>query len=154
MIFPEIDLTFMLIGLIVIIIFIIVVLRVIERKMYTKIVDRKTSRDNFYAEEVKKIDFSNQQNTIKNIEKLSKEFFKEAFEIKNTEFSEMQRIFREKNNKLAEEFCAIMGYLLFSGKEVDPRYTQRAAYILTEIIETTHIKTKEEKEEALKSQKK
>ena len=136
MVFIE-NLGKILIIFIPIIISILIILIILEKKFRNKI--RENNRNKFYLSEIREIDRSNTKKILESIDKIARNFFEEAFKIKKSSgYSELKKYFDQNNNISAAEFCEIMNNLLYS-KEKDNSKTQKLINLLTEIAETNEI---------------
>jgi len=126
-----------LIIAIVIIAFILVILFVKGKKDKEK--RSKTDLNAFYLSKVKEIDTSNPKNVLSSIDKITRDFFREAFRIRKfIGYSELKKIFSKKNNEKVVEFCELMSKALYS-KEKNSGKIQRLTELLTEIINANKI---------------
>ncbi len=127
---------------IVIIALILIVVIIKEKKLNKRI--RKKNWNAFYISEIKKIDKSNPKKILSSINKITRNFFKEAFKIRKfTGYSELKKFFNRKNNVKAVEFCELMSIALYS-KEKDNNKIEKLINLLIEIIKTNKIISKEE----------
>ncbi len=131
-----------LIGSIVIIALILAFLVIKGKKIKKK--EGEKNWNAFYLSEIRKIDKSNPKRILNSIDKITRNFFKEAFKIRKfVGYSELKKIFSKRNNPKAVEFCDLMSKSLYS-KEEDGEKIQRLTNLLVEIIRTNKIASKEE----------
>ncbi len=136
------NLGIILIVSIITIVSILIILLVVEKKLKKRI--KKKNRNRFYISEIKKIDKSNPKKILKSIDKIARNFFEEAFNIKKfVGYSELKKSFNQKNNIKSVEFCNLMTTVLYS-KEKNNNKIQRLILLLIEIVETNEIISKED----------
>lgn len=133
------------IGLIIsiaIIASILIILIRIEKKLRGEIKEMDPNKD--YVSQIKQISKSNYKKIPEQIDKITRNFFREAFGIRAfTGYSELTKFFKRKKDAMAVEFCELMSTILYS-KEKDNDEIQRLINILIEIIQTNKIIYKEE----------
>ncbi|MBU0894029.1 MAG: hypothetical protein KKF48_03825 [Nanoarchaeota archaeon] len=135
-----------LIAVVAIVSIILIILIFLEKKLYKKASKVKYTKNLFYIEKISQLNLSNSEATLKNINKIARNFFREAFKTQgSTEYSELEEIFTKKNNKKITEFCKIMSNLFYSGKKPDKKTNQNLINLLVEIIEKNKIISKYEK---------
>lgn len=135
-----------LIALIAIVATILFILIALEKDLYQKIVIRKNRRNAFYIKETKKINKKYPQIALNKIDKITKNFFNEAFKIqKSKDYSEIKDFFKKQNKIESSILCDMMIKTLYSGKEPDIRENQILINQLVKIIVNNPIMTKEEK---------
>jgi hypothetical protein len=133
------------IGLILVV---IIVLKFVEKRLKKKLMEVRNTRDNFYLREIEKIKELNAKKGLKKIDTLARDFFREAFNIQQSkEYSELEKVFVKKNNKVAADFCALMTKSLYSGNEISKETFLLLVDYLNRLIATTHILSKAEQQE-------
>lgn len=141
MVFME-NLGKILIVLIPIIIAVLLVLIIIEKKFRAKI--RQNDRNKFYLSGISAINKTDPKKALESIDKIARDFFEEAFKIKRSAgYSELKKYFDQNNKAKAAEFCEIMNNLLYS-KEKDNSKIKKLTDLLTEIAETNEVISEEE----------
>jgi len=126
---------------------ILIYLIITEKRLHKKVSKIKNTKNRFYIEKISKLTLANPQNTLKDIDKIARNFFREAFKIKSSiEYGELKEIFTNKHNKKMVEFCGEMSNLLYAGKKPEKKHNQKIISILVDIIEKNRILTKQEKE--------
>lgn len=118
-----------------------------EKRLHKQASKIKNVKNRFYIEKISKLTLSDPKITLKQIDKIARNFFREAFKIKpSLEYDELKEVFAKRHNKKIVEFCKEMSSLLYSGKKPEKKQNQKLISILVEIIEKNHILTKQEKE--------
>jgi hypothetical protein len=136
---------FFFIGLVLIV---IIILKFIENRLKKKLIDVRNSRDNYYLSQIEKVNELDQKKGLKEIDKLARDFFKEAFNVQHSkEYSELEKVFLKKKNKVAADFCALMTKVLYSGNEISKETFLLLVDYLNRLIATTHILSKAEQQE-------
>ena len=136
-----------LIAFLIVIAVILIILEILEKKLYKKILTKREGRNKFYLQKIKNLKRTNNELALNKINNLTIKFFKEVFGIKGiVEFSKLKIFFEQKNKLEESKFCEILEKKLFSGKEVNEKDIENLILKLKEIIEKNHILTKEEKE--------
>jgi len=137
-----------LLGVVVFASIVLIILIFVERKVKKKVLTTANILNRIYIEKLAKLDPATPEITLKNVDKLARNFFREAFRIKpGMEYSELKEEFKKRNNKKVEEFCTIIGDLLYAGKKPYKKDNQKIINLLAEIIEKNKIISKQEKEE-------
>lgn len=142
-----------LILLIAIILAILIILRIMEKKLAKKITTKKEKKVDPYKEQIKKINKKNQEQALKDIDTLARNFFTEAFQVKhNEDYSKLKLFFKKKKNIEAQKFCDIIIKSLYS-KEKNKKQVQTLISLLEKIIEKNKLISKEKlkKEEIQKT---
>jgi len=135
-------------GFIVIIAIFLILLAIIEKKLHIKIIQTRFTPNQAYIIKISKLNVKKPQESLKSLDKIAKEFFKEAFHVKGApDYSELLEIFNKKKNKKAIEFCIVMNNFLYSNQEISKKDLQYLIMILAEIIASNRILTKEEQKE-------
>ncbi len=135
---------YVLVGFVIIISAFLILLAVIERKLHIKIIQTRYTPNQVYIIKVSKLNVKKPQESLKALDKLAKEFLREAFHIKGTpDYSELAQVFTKKNNKKLIEFCTEMNKFLYSRQEITKKDVQNLIMILAEIIASNRILTKE-----------
>jgi hypothetical protein len=136
----------MIIGTIVLLAsIIIIVLHVLEKKLEKRIISRKYDRNTYYQRKLLQLKES-KENLDKKIDKLgeiSRDFFKEAFNLPySLEYFELIREFKKqgKNNCIA--FSRLMIELSYTGKKIKQEDFLKVLNIFNKIIQDNHIKQK------------
>ena len=126
---------------------VLIYLIMIEKRLHKKASKIKNTKNRFYIEKISKLTLSNPQTTLKEIDKIARNFFREAFKIKpSMEYGELKEIFTKKHNKKMIEFCEKMSGLLYAGRKPEKKQNQKLISILVDIIAKNQILTKPEKE--------
>jgi hypothetical protein len=144
------NLGYILLGCVIIVAIFLAILWILEKKLKIRLLFGFKTRNQVFIEKLSKTDVSKPQEAIKQIDKVAKAFFVEAFHVQSsTDYSELKEFFSKKNNKKASEFCNIMTQFLYSGirENLTKKDVQRMITSLAEIISSNKILTKEEKEE-------
>jgi len=128
------NLGIILIASIVIIALILFFLLMKEKKLKKKIKE-ENNRTPSYISEIEKIERANPKKILNFIDKIARDFFKEAFKIRRfIGYSELKKTFSRRNNEKAVEFCDLMSKSLYS-KEPDGEKIQKIINLLIEIVE-------------------
>lgn len=145
------ELTYIL-GVIILLIAILLILKLLEKR-FKKILElRKASRNIFYKREIKKLNKLAQaskpsQKTLDLISNTAREYFKEAFELPTSlEYTELMEEFKKRKKKECISFCGLMSELNYSGEEMKKDELKTAVILLQKIIEKNRIVTEQEKE--------
>lgn len=139
---------YILAGFVVIIGIFLVLLGIIEKKLHIKIIQTRFTPNQLYIVKLSKLNPKKPQESLKQLDKLAREFFREAFHINGpTDYSILEQTFSKKNNKKAKEFCYEMNRFLYSGLEITKKDLQNLITILAEIMASNRILTKEEQTE-------
>lgn len=110
--------TFTLIAILVIVV-VLIILIVVEKKLRKK-VTKKEDRNNYYFEKINKINKSDTEGSLKQINKIAKGFFKERFKVnRSLTYSELKDFFIKEKNKRASEFCVNINEALYSNNKSD-----------------------------------
>jgi hypothetical protein len=126
----------------------LIIMILLEKKLTKKVVVKRSDRDLFYQTELQNLDKISSKKTIKELDRIAKNFFIESFKInESTEYTELKKIFKKSKNKLGEQFADKITKLLYSSKEPEQKEIQALTEILTKIISSNHIITKEEQNE-------
>lgn len=141
------NLGYILGGFVVIVSIFLIVLAVIEKKLLIKLLKGKYTQNEQYITKISKLDVNKPNPALKELDKIAKSFFREAFHIKgNPEYSELTEIFHKKNNRKAKEFCEAMTKFLYAKETISKEEIQDLARYIAEIISSNKIISKEEKE--------
>jgi hypothetical protein len=141
---------YVLLGCVIIVAIFLVILWIIEKKLKIRLLFGRKTKNEVYIEKVSKTDVNKPQEAIKQLDKIGKAFFVEAFHVQNSaDYSELKEFFYKKNNKKAAEFCNIMTQFLYSNikESITKKDIQKLITLLAEIISSNQILTKKEKEE-------
>ena len=129
-------------GSILVIVVVLIILIIIEKKLRKKVIT-KENRNNYYINQISKINKSDPDLALKKIDKMAGEFFKERFKIKHSKgYSELKDFFLNQKNKKAREFCILMTEVLYANKKKDKNINQKLINNLITIIKTNPIPTK------------
>ncbi len=140
--------------LIFVIIIILIILMIIERNLKKKIIVKK-SRNDFYLDAIEKLSQKNPLKTLKKIDNITTEFFKECFRVKNSKgYSELNEFFLKKKNKEIADFCNEINNMLYSGKKITDESNQKLISKLTSIIKNNPIPAKQKNKRKSKKTKK
>lgn len=142
------NLGYILLGFIIIVAIFLAILWIMEKKLKIRLMFGRKTKNEVYIEKVSKVDINKPQEAIKQLDKIGKAFFVEAFHMQGSaDYSELKDIFAKKNNKKAVEFCNIMTQFLYSNikDDVTKKDIQKLITLLAEIISSNRILTKEEK---------
>ena len=132
---------YVLAGFVIIIGIFLVILAVIEKRLKIKIIQTRFTPNQLYIIKLSKLN-------VRLLDKLARDFFREAFHIKGpTDYSILEQIFNKKNNKKVKEFCYEMNRYLYAGLEISKKDLQNLITILAEIMASNRILTKEEQVE-------
>lgn len=142
-----------LIAAIGVVTLILVVLIVIEKELYKKLIKYRGDRNRFYIKEVEKIDINDPEKALERINNLGMGFFIESFNIKRgTEYSKLTDFFN-KNKKLEiAKFTNLMNDVLYTGKKATNKDIQILIALLINIIDSNPILTDGEREELRKKE--
>lgn len=139
------NLGIILIILIAVVFTLLIILINIEKRLHKKIIKKKSSRDIFYLKRIEGIPKIDSRKTLINIDKIAREFLKEAFKIKGTEdYSILEDFFNQKGNNEIAEFCDSMNNALYSGKKINKEDSQKLISSLIKIIKDNPLFIKEE----------
>ncbi len=139
---------YILIGFIALVSIFLVIIAVIEKKLHIRFLKGRYWRNQFYIEKISKLDINKIGESLRAFDNIIKSFFAEAFHIKgNPEYSELEKIFSNKNNKKAKEICNQMTRFLYSKEQLSKEQFQNMIILMAEIISSNKIISKEEKEE-------
>lgn len=140
------NLGYILIGFIIIVAIFLILLSLVEKKLKIRIFQGRTSRNQVYISKLAKIDIHTPVESMKEIDRLGKAFFKEAFRLSGSpDYSELIDYFARRNNKLATNFSDQMTKLMYAGSEPKTSDVQNLIILLAEIISKNKILTKDEK---------
>ena len=99
-----------------------------------------------YIQKIARINIENPSESLEEIDKIAKSFFREAFHVEgNPEYSELENFFLKKNNRKAVSFSRIMTTFLYSGMGPEKTDLQELIKLLAEIVSSNKILSKEEK---------
>jgi len=139
---------YVLAGFVIIIGIFLVILAVIEKRLKIKIIQTRFTPNQLYIIKLSKLNVKKPQESLRLLDKLARDFFREAFHIKGpTDYSILEQIFNKKNNKKVKEFCYEMNRYLYAGLEISKKDLQNLITILAEIMASNRILTKEEQVE-------
>ena len=139
---------YIVLGCVGIVVVFLLILAVIEKKLLMKLLRSRTTRNELYIQKIAKINMENPGESLIEIDKIAKSFFREAFHIEgNPEYSELENFFLKKNNKKAVGFSRIMTAFLYSGMSPEKTDLQELIKLLAEIVSSNRILSKEEKAE-------
>jgi len=134
-------------GFVLITVIFLTILTLLEKKLHIKFLNVQTSINQVYIGKLSKLNINKPQTSLKELDKLAKNFFREAFHLKSsTEYSELEKQFKKRNNKKAEEFSNAMTKLLYAGQKPSKSQVQIQIKLLAEIITSNKIISKEQKE--------
>lgn len=150
------NLGYILLGLIAIVSVFLLILALLEKKLHVRFLRGQYARNEWYIKKVAKLNVNTPIESMRQLNKLAKMFFNEAFHLKgNPEYSELEAYFQRKNNKKATQFCREMTHLMYSKEKPTKEKLQELIKIVAEIISANKIISKEKKAELdKKSQKK
>lgn len=121
-----------IILVLIILIIISIILTICLRKKYIKWLIKKDKKKKYYYKKLEKLKNSDPKIILQEISKLSLNFFKEKYEIKNqTDHSELIDFFREKNKIIEQEFCKKISEFNYS----DETISKKDAYNLIKTFE-------------------
>jgi hypothetical protein len=139
---------YILIGCVAIVSVFLVILALMEKKLKIRVFHGKKARNQFYIEEIAKVNINTPEESLKLLSKQAKSFFREAFHLGGSpDYSWLQNYFAKKNNKKAVEFCIEMIKYFYSGQKITKENLQSLISLLAEIIGSNRIITKEEQKE-------
>jgi hypothetical protein len=139
---------YIIIGFIAIVVVFLIMLSVLEKKLHLRFLQGKKYRNKSYIEKLSKLNPKNTENSLRILDKTSKNFFREAFHLKgNPEYSELSNIFAKKNNKKAIKFCDTMTKYLYSRETITKKELHDLIALMAEIVSANRIITKREKKE-------
>ena len=142
------NLGYMLIGFIIIVAFFLILLSFLEKKLKIRFFQGRNTENQIFISKLAKIKIDTPKTSIKEVDKIAKIFFAEAFHIQGVpDYSQLTDMFIEKNNKKAIEFCEKMTSLMYSGAQATSKDIQELVILLAEIISKNRIFTKDEKKE-------
>src|SRR3989344_2774279 len=94
------NLGYILLGCVILVAIFLVMLWIIEKKLKIRLLFGRKTKNQVYIEKVSKVDIKKPQEAIKQLDKIAKAFFVEAFHIQNSaDYSELKDFFNRKNNK-------------------------------------------------------
>lgn len=135
---------------IAIIVVTLIILVIIERKLLKKIRIIKSDRNLYYTNQLNKINQTNPENDLRQIDKIARDFFKERFNINNpTGYSQLEDFFKEEDNKESARFCNSINDVLYSGKKTNNKINQELISDFSSIIEKNSITNKQKAEKSL-----
>ncbi len=142
------NLAYILIAIITAISIVLISLVVIEKRLHRKATRKKDTKNKYYIEKLSRVNLKDTERTLKQFDKLARNFFREAFKTKaGLEYAELKDYFAKRHNKKAEQFCDIMDNVLYSGSKATKKDNLKLLNILAEIIGSNRIITKKEKKE-------
>jgi len=110
----------------------LIILIIIEKILHKKIIKNQGSRNIFYINKIESINKTNLDKALTDIDQITRDFFKEAFNIKqNIGYTKLENFFNQKNDTEAAEFCNLMNDSLYSGKKNKKEYIQKWVLSLT-----------------------
>ena len=140
------NLLYVLVGFIGLVAIFLIVLSLIEKKLYKKFLSNKYGRNHHYIEKLSKINVKKPEEGMNSFDKTAKNFFREAFHIKGSPgWSQLQKYFEEKNNKKGKEIAEKMIKYNYSGAKVTSKDLQNMIRLLAEIVSSNKILTKDMK---------
>ncbi|MFH1585772.1 MAG: hypothetical protein ABIB79_03325 [archaeon] len=149
----SITLENILIAVIVVVAAILAYLVFVEKKLYKKLLKVQNDRNKFYIKEITTVRKPDPAEILKKADEIAMDFFKEAFGVKRgTEYSKLEKYFKQEKNPEAAKFCNLMNDILYSGKKPNKEDNQKLIVILIDIIKNNQIITPEEKEEIRKEE--
>ena len=123
----------------------LIILIIIEKKLHKKIIKTKESRNVFYIKKISKVDKPDSKNTLTNLNKITREFFIEAFKIEpGADYLKLEKFFNQQNNIEVAEFCGLMNDALYSGKRNKKEDIKGLILSLAGIVQRTPLSTGEE----------
>jgi hypothetical protein len=141
------NLGILLIFFITIVFTLLIILIIIEKKLHKKIIKNENSRNMFYLERIGRINKKDPDKALTSIDKIAKDFFKEAFKVKrNMGYDLLGSSFKQKNNVEVARFCSLMNDSLYSGKKKNDENIKGLILILESIVKNNLLYTKEELE--------
>lgn len=142
------NLFYILAGFVGLVIIFLVVLSLIEKKIYRKFLSSKYTRNHIYIEKLSKINIQKPDEGIRTLSNIARNFFREAFRSpEGMEFSEFEQYFIKKNNRKASELSNKIVQYMYSRMPLSPEELQNLINLLAEIISSNRIITREEKKE-------
>jgi hypothetical protein len=139
---------YILMGFVLIVSIFLIILAFVEKKFKIRFLQGKHWRNQIYIAKLSKIDINNLDQSLKTLNHLAKSFFREAFHFQGSlEYSELEKLFKKKNNKKGAEFSKDMTKFLYSGKKITKPDLYKLITLLAEIIGSNKIITKEEQTE-------
>lgn len=145
---------FVLLGFVVIVAVFLIILTFLEKKLHIRFMQGKYWKNQIYIMKLSKISLDNLEPSLRILDKLAKNFFREAFHIKSSpEYSELETFFQKKNNKKGAEFSSKMTKFMYSGTKITKPDLQSLIILLAELIGANKIITKQEKVELDKKSK-
>jgi len=103
---------------VVVLIIILWILHRKNKKMHQEISSKK-ERASYYKKETKKITLKNPQKDFERLNKLSREFFKENFNLGgNLTFLELAENFKKQNKKEHANLCSLMSDASYKGEKI------------------------------------
>ncbi len=145
---------FLIIVILISLALIALILMLVERKIRRKIKLQVNNRNLFYRTKLKnKAKLTTKpEETLDSINKIARDFFKEAFNLPyNLEYSELIEHFRKKGKKECASFCYLMLMLSYSGEKIKSDKLNDLKKLLDGIIKENKI-TAGEKNEKTKEQ--
>ena len=142
------NLGYILVGFVIIVAVFLILLSFVEKKLKIKIFQGRSSRNQAYISKLAKIDINSPEESMKELDRLGKAFFKETFRLSGSpDYSTLVDFFAERNNKLATEFSEEMTKLMYSGLQPTVSDVQSLVILLAEIVSKNKILSKDEKED-------
>lgn len=149
------NLGYILIGFIALVLIFLVTLGLLEKKLHIRFLKGRYKRNEIYIEKISKINVNNTKEGLRQLDKIGKDFFREAFHLKGMpEYSFLQTYFYNKNNRKATQFSNEILRFMYSKEDPTKEKLHELIQLLAEIIASNKIITKDEKEELDKKSKK
>jgi ABC-type bacteriocin/lantibiotic exporter with double-glycine peptidase domain len=133
-----------LIGAILFITLIVIILGIIEKRIYKRIILKEGNRNKHYLNELKKIKTKNTKEALGKIDIVARGFFKEAFKIKNSKGYLEIKTQIKRPDKTIQDFSTQMPELLYSNETITQKQVNELTNLLSRIIRENHIAIKDE----------
>ncbi len=146
MVFENIG--YILLGFIAIVLIFLITLALLEKKLHIRFLRGRYKRNEIYIEKIAKVNIKSPKIGLKELSKIGKNFFREAFHFKGMpEYSFLQTYFYKKNNRKATQFCSEIIRFMYSKEDPTQEKIHEMIQLLAEIVASNKIITKEQKVE-------
>jgi len=142
------NLLYILIGFIGLVVVFLIVLSLIEKRLYKTFLSKKYTRNHLYIEKLSKINVQKPEEGLQSLKHVVKNFFREAFHSPDgMELSEFEQYFSKRNNKKAIELSSKIVRFMYSGQTITQEQLQELVRLTAEIVSSNKILSKEERKD-------